>query len=179
MPTPFNASAHAHDEPSTASPELVIRFAQPGDVPLILHFICGLAEYENLSQYVVATEELLRDSLFGERPGAECLLAFEEDVAVGFALFFPSFSTFRGRRGMYLEDLFVIPEARGRGIGKALFRHLARIAVQRGDCRLDWAVLNWNKPAIGFYQRLGAVALDEWTVNRLQGDALERLARED
>lgn len=157
-------------------PAIDIRFAGPQDVPLILQFIRGLAAYEKLSNFVVATEDDLQASLFGPRPAAECLLAFHGELAVGFALFFENFSTFRGRRGMYLEDLFVIPEARGRGIGKALFRRLAEIARDRSYCRLDWAVLDWNEPAIRFYQSLDAMPLDEWTVNRLQGDALARLA---
>lgn len=153
-----------------------IRFATALDVPLILQFIRDLAEYEKLSHHVVATEDALRASLFGNRPAAECLLAFDGDRAVGFALYFENFSTFQGRSGMYLEDLYVVPDARGRGIGKALFRRLAQIAVERGYCRLDWAVLHWNTPAIRFYEGLGAVALDEWTVNRLRGEALARLA---
>jgi GNAT superfamily N-acetyltransferase len=157
---------------------LVIRTAAVADVPVILQFIRDLAEYEKLSQHVVATEADLRESLFGERPAAEALLAFAAGRPVGFALYFENFSTFAGKRGMYLEDLFVIPEARGRGYGKALFRALARIAVARSYCRLDWAVLDWNTPAIRFYQSLDAIALDEWTVNRLRGDALARLAEE-
>lgn len=155
---------------------LTIRFAEVRDAGLILTFIRALAEYEKLSHCVVANEETLRRSLFGERPAAECLLAFQQDTAVGFALFFENFSTFRGRRGMYLEDLFVVPEARGNGVGKALFRRLAQLAVERDYCRLDWAVLDWNQPAIRFYQSLGAIALDEWTVNRLEGEALARMA---
>ncbi len=155
---------------------LVIRFAVADDVPLILQFIRALAVYEKLEQHVVATGEGLLESLFGERPAAECLLAYSGGEAVGFALFFENFSTFRGRRGMYLEDLFVTPEARGRGVGKALFRRLAQIAMARDYCRLDWAVLDWNEPAIRFYASLGAVVMDEWTVNRLQGGALRQLA---
>ena len=156
--------------------EVRIRFATESDGPLILGFIRALAEYERLAHYVVATEESLRESLFGARPAAETLLAFEGDTAVGFALFFENFSTFNGRRGMYLEDLFVVPDARGRGYGKALLRKLASIAIERDYCRLDWAVLDWNEPAIRFYRSLGAIPLDEWTVNRLSGDALRRIA---
>lgn len=163
-----------HTQVPQSSP--AIRFATEADVPLILQFIRALAEYEKLSQFVVATEEALRDSLFGARPAAEALLVYEGIEAVGFALFFENFSTFNGRRGMYLEDLFVVPEARGRGYGKALLRALARIALERDYCRLDWAVLDWNEPAIQFYRRLGAIPLDEWTVNRLSGDALRRAA---
>jgi GNAT superfamily N-acetyltransferase len=171
--TQQSASSRAGDAPASG---LLIREATAGDVALILQFIQDLAAYEKLSQYVVATEEDLRQSLFGDSPAAEALLAFEGDRAVGFALFFENFSTFQGKRGMYLEDLFVIPEARGRGYGKALFRQLARIAVDRQYCRLDWAVLDWNSPAIRFYQGLDAIALDEWTVHRLRSPAIARLA---
>lgn len=162
--------------PSPGMESLTIRFATAEDAALILQFIRALAAYEKLEHCVVATEETLRESLFGKHPAAECLLAFQGNTAVGFALFFENFSTFRGRRGMYLEDLFVVPEARGRGIGKALFRRLAQIATERDYCRLDWAVLDWNQPAVRFYQSLGAIALDEWTVNRLEGPALARMA---
>jgi GNAT superfamily N-acetyltransferase len=146
------------------------------DVPLILSFICKLAEYEKLSHEVVATEDRLRDGLFGARPVAEVLLAYWADEPAGFALYFPNFSTFLGQPGIYLEDLFVEPEFRGRGIGKALLGRLAKIAQERNCGRLEWAVLDWNRPAIDFYRSLGAVAKDEWTVFQLAGDSLNRLA---
>jgi GNAT superfamily N-acetyltransferase len=169
--------------PSTRATEdsgaLDIRFATVEDAPLILGFIRALAEYERLEDRVVATEESLARSLFGERRAAEVLLAFVNGEAVGFALFFENFSTFRGRRGMYLEDLFVKPAHRGKGYGKAIFRRLASIAVERDYCRLDWAVLDWNEPAIRFYRSLGAIPLDEWTVNRLDGKDLQRLAYQE
>jgi GNAT superfamily N-acetyltransferase len=161
-----------------ADPQLTIRPASAGDVPLILTFIRELAEYERLTDEVVATEELLREALFGPRPKAEVLLAEWAGAPAGFALFFHNFSTFVGRPGIYLEDVFVRPPLRGRGIGKALLVRLAAIAVERGCGRLEWAVLDWNEPAIGFYKSLGAVALDEWTTYRLAGDALRELAGE-
>ena len=163
-------------------PTVDILFATPSDVPAILGLIRDLAEYERLAEHVTATEEVLRHSLFGPRPHAEALMAFaSEDSgdgarAVGFALFFENFSTFLGRPGLYLEDLFVIPEFRGRGMGKALFRRLAQIAIERDYRRLDWAVLDWNDPAIRFYESLGAESLTGWTTNRLSGDALRALA---
>jgi GNAT superfamily N-acetyltransferase len=159
-----------------ADPQLTIRQATVADVPLILTFIRELAEYEQLTAEVVATEELLREALFGRQPEAEVLLAEWAGAPAGFALFFHSFSTFLGRAGIYLEDVFVRPPLRGRGIGKALLVRLAAIAVERGCGRLEWAVLDWNEPAIGFYKSLGAVALDEWTTYRLTGPALRELA---
>jgi GNAT superfamily N-acetyltransferase len=159
-----------------------IRPATPADIPSILGFIRALAEYERLSDQVVATEDLLANALFGNRPSAEALVVFQQEAQsdpprpVGFALFFESFSTFAGRPGMYLEDLFVVPEARGHGYGKALFQRLVQIAMEREYCRLDWAVLDWNEPAIAFYQSLGATPMGDWTVNRLSGDALRALA---
>jgi len=146
------------------------------DVPLILHFIRGLAEYERLSHEVEATEDRLRQTLFEGRQGAEVIFAEVEGVAVGFALFFHNYSTFLAKPGLYLEDLFVLPEHRGIGVGKALLKELARIAVERGCGRFEWWVLDWNEPAIEFYKRHGAVAQDEWTVFRVVGDALARLA---
>jgi GNAT superfamily N-acetyltransferase len=146
------------------------------DLPLILSFIKKLAEYEKLSHLVVATEDLLLDALFGPRPVAEVIIANWNDEPVGFALFFHNFSTFLGRRGIYLEDLFVDPPHRGKGIGKALLIHLAKIAKERNCGRFEWAVLDWNKPSIDFYKGLGAVPLDDWTLFRLTGDALDRLA---
>jgi len=146
-------------------------------VPVIADLIRGLARYEKLEDQVEMTEELLATALFGERPYAEVVLAEEDGLAVGFALFFHNFSTFLGRPGIYLEDLFVLPEFRGRGIGRTLLAHLARLAVERGCGRLEWAVLDWNRDAIGFYERLGARPLSEWTVYRLTGEALTDLAR--
>jgi GNAT superfamily N-acetyltransferase len=153
-----------------------IRQTTAADVPLILSFIRGLAEYERLAHSVVATEEVLRSSLFGARPAAEVVIAEVDGTAAGFALFFHNFSTFIGKPGIYLEDLFVLPAMRGRGIGKALLQHLAGLAVRRDCGRLEWAVLHWNKPAIGFYQSLGAVPMSEWSVYRLAGESLKRLA---
>lgn len=155
---------------------LRIRPAVEADVPLILEFIHGLAAYERLAHEVVATEPLLRQWLFGERPVAEVLLAELDGVPAGFALFFHNFSTFLGRPGIYLEDLFVRPDVRGRGVGVRLLGELARLAVARGCGRLEWSVLDWNEPAIGFYRALGAEPQDEWTVFRVTGDALTRLA---
>jgi len=141
--------------------------------------IRGLAEYERLSQQAVATEESIRASLFGPRPFAEVVLASSGSTPVGFALFFHNFSTFLGRPGLYLEDLFVLPEWRGRGVGRRLLTHLASIAVERGCGRMEWAVLDWNESAIGFYRRLGAQMLDDWRICRLTGDALDRAAALD
>ena len=153
-----------------------IRPATEDDVPIILSLIRELAEYERLSHEVVATEGLLRESLFGERRGAEVLIACCKGAPAGFALFFHSFSTFLGRPGIYLEDLYVKPEFRGRGIGRALLTHLARLAKERGCGRFEWAVLDWNEPAIKLYKSIGAVPMDEWTVYRVTGEALETLA---
>ena len=155
---------------------LTIKPATESDVALVLSFIRKLAEYEKLSQEVVATEELLRETLFGERRVAEVVVAYLADEPVGFALFFHNFSTFVGRPGIYLEDLFVEPAHRGKGVGKALLIYVARIAVERGCGRFEWAVLDWNTPAIDFYRSLGAVPLDDWTIFRLTGDALRRIA---
>ena len=149
--------------------------ATPADVPLILSFIRALADYERLSHAVVATEELLRSHLFGPRPAAEVLIGLLDGRPVGFALFFPNFSTFLAKPGVYIEDLFVLPEARGRGVGKALLTAVARVAVQRDAGRLEWAVLDWNAPAIGFYRKLGATPMDDWTTMRVTGDALRTL----
>jgi GNAT superfamily N-acetyltransferase len=145
-------------------------------VPLILAFIEELAEYERLSHEVVATEETLRRWLFGGRPVAEVLIGEDGEKPTGFALFFHSFSTFLGRPGIYLEDLYVRPEFRGRGIGRALLVHLARLAKERGCGRLEWSVLDWNEPAIGFYRDIGASPVSGWTVYRVSGEALEELA---
>ncbi len=146
------------------------------DVPLILRFIRELAEYERLTDSVTTSPELLEEQLFGSPPAAEVLIAREGDEPVGFAVYFHNFSTFVGRRGLYLEDLYVRPERRGRGVGGALLRRLAAIAVERGCGRFEWSVLDWNEPAIRFYRSLGARAMDEWTVFRLDGEPLRRLA---
>ena len=151
------------------------RFAGEGDIPTILGFIRALAVYEHMEDQVVATEELLREWLF-EKKKAEVLLAVEGDTAVGMALFFHNFSTFLGRAGIYLEDLFVLPEYRGRGYGKGLLKHLARIAVERGCGRLEWSCLDWNQPSIDFYRSMGAVPMEGWTVYRLTGDTLTAAA---
>jgi GNAT superfamily N-acetyltransferase len=148
------------------------------DVAQVLAMIRGLAAYERLEHEVTATEEDLRESLFGARPGAEVVLGRVGPEVVGFALFFHTYSTFLGRRGLYLEDLFVQPESRGRGYGRQLLGHLARLAVERRCGRLEWSVLDWNLPAIGFYRRVGAVPMGDWTVFRLSGEALEALAAE-
>jgi GNAT superfamily N-acetyltransferase len=159
-----------------SSDVLKIISATERDVPLVLTFVRKLAEYEKLSVQVVATEELLREGLFGARRVAEVVLAYLDDEPVGFALFFHNFSTFVGRAGIYLEDLFVEPVHRGKGVGKALLIHVAKIAVERACGRFEWAVLDWNTPAIDFYRSLGAVALDDWTLFRLTGEALDRVA---
>jgi GNAT superfamily N-acetyltransferase len=151
-----------------------IRKAVRQDVPLILEFIKGIARYEKMENEVVATTELLEEQLF-DKGRAEVIFAMEEGVEVGFALFFHNFSTFLGRGGLYLEDLFVYPEHRGKGYGKALFLELVRIANERGCGRMEWVCLNWNKPSIDFYRSMGAVPLDEWTTYRLTSDAMKKL----
>jgi len=153
-----------------------IRAAHAEDVPIILELIRDLATYERAPDEVIATEEQLVDVLFGERPAAEVLLAFEGKSPVGFALFFHNFSTWLGRPGLYLEDLFVKPERRGKGYGRALLVELAKIAMERGCGRMEWAVLDWNEPAIKFYRTLGAKPMDEWTVFRLTRNGIARLA---
>ena len=152
-----------------------IKPASEPDVPLILNFIRQLAEYEKLSHLVIATEADIHEHVFGPNPVAEVLLAYWDEEPVGFALYFRNFSTFLGQAGIYLEDLFVEPEHRGKGIGKALLARLAKIAVERGYGRLEWAVLDWNAPSIEFYRSLGAIPLDEWRAYRLEGDALRNL----
>lgn len=152
--------------------------ATVADVPLVLRFIKALAEYERMTDQVVATEESVRESLFGGRPSAEAAIARVNGDPVGFAVWFYNYSTFLSRPGLYLEDLFVLPECRGRGVGRALLQHLARVAVSRGCGRLEWAVLDWNDLAIRFYLSLGAQPMSEWTVYRLTGDSLKRLAAE-
>lgn len=158
---------------------VTIRPATDDDVALIAQLIRELAQYERLADAAVATEAGLREQLFGERPAAEVLIAEADGEPAGFALFFHTFSTFLGKRGLYLEDLFVRPAFRGLGLGKHLMAALARIAVQRDCGRFEWSVLDWNEPAIAFYRKLGAVGMDEWTVQRLQGDALHALASHD
>jgi GNAT superfamily N-acetyltransferase len=147
-------------------------------VPVIAELIRGLARFEKLGHEVVMTEELLAAGLFSARPYAEVVLAEDDGRPVGFALFFHNFSTFLGRPGIYLEDLFVLPEHRGKGIGRTLLAHLARLAVERGCGRMEWAVLDWNRDAIQFYERLGARPNSDWTVYRLTGEALTGLARQ-
>ena len=164
---------------STPSPLLSIRPATVDDVPLIRALIGELAEYERLADAAVATDADLRAQLFGAAPAAEVLIGEMDGEPAGFALFFHNFSTFLGKRGLYLEDLFVRPAARGAGLGKHLMAALARIAVQRDCGRFEWSVLDWNAPAIGFYRRIGAVGMDEWTVQRLEGEALHALASHD
>ena len=155
---------------------LVLRFATPEDVATILRFVRELAEFERAADKVVATEALLHEAMFGERPVAEAVMAERDGEPLGMALFFHNFSTWTGWRGLYLEDLYVTPAARGSGVGKALLSHLAAIAVDRGCSRFEWAVLNWNQKAIDFYKAMGAEPMDEWTVNRVSGDALTKLA---
>ena len=153
-----------------------IRPATAADVPIILELIRALATYERAPNDVTATEDGLSKVLFGEKPAAEVLLAFENETAVGFAVFFHNFSTWLGRPGLYLEDLFVRPDDRGKGYGRALLIHLAKIARDRGCGRMEWAVLDWNEPAIQFYRKLGAKSMDEWTVFRLKRDGIAKLA---
>jgi GNAT superfamily N-acetyltransferase len=156
-----------------------IRSAGVEDVPTILELINDLATYERAPAEVRATEERLVDVLFGEKPAAEVLLAFEKDTPVGFALFFHNFSTWLGRPGLYLEDLFVKPEKRGKGYGRALLVDLAKVAYERGCGRMEWAVLDWNEPAIKFYRSLGAKPMEEWTVFRLTHDGIARLSQSE
>jgi GNAT superfamily N-acetyltransferase len=160
------------------SQDCEIRTARVEDVPTILQLIRDLATYERAPNDVTATEEQLVEVLFGEKPAAEVLLAFEDEAPVGFAVFFHNFSTWLGRPGLYLEDLFVKPEVRGKGYGRALLVHLARIARERGCGRMEWAVLDWNDPAIQFYRKLGAKPMDEWTVFRLTSDGIAKLAEQ-
>lgn len=155
--------------------ELVIRPAAPDDAALVLRFVRELASYERLSHLVTATEESLREALFGARPGAEVALAFEAGAAVGFAVYFHTFSTFLGKPGLWLEDIFVLPEHRRKGYGRALLLHVARIAVARGCGRFEWTALDWNTPAWDFYRSVGAQPLEEWTIFRVTGDALAKL----
>jgi GNAT superfamily N-acetyltransferase len=153
-----------------------IKPATVRDVPVVLRMIRGLAEYEKLLDACSATETQLCESLFGPHPAAEVIIAWDGDEAVGFALFFHNYSTFLAQRGLYLEDLFVLPEWRGRGVGRLLLERLAQIAVERDCGRLEWTVLDWNRPAIGFYHRVGATPMADWTIYRLTGGSLRRLA---
>jgi len=154
-----------------------IRKATEQDVPIILELIRGLAEYERLAGQVTATEQQIRETLFGARPAAEVLLVAMENETVGFAVFFTNYSTFLAKPGIYLEDLFVKPHARGQGAGKALLTRLAQLAVERDCGRVEWSVLDWNEPSIRFYESLGAIAMNEWTVYRLTAESLEKLAK--
>jgi GNAT superfamily N-acetyltransferase len=160
----------------TQTSSLDIVPATLADVPLILELITALADYEKLRHEVVATEASLTKALFGSRPSAEAVIARIDGEPAGFALFFHNFSTFLGRQGLYLEDLFVLPKHRGRAIGKALLRHLAALALQRDCGRFEWAVLDWNRPARDFYESLGAEVKSDWIIHRVSGDALKRLA---
>jgi GNAT superfamily N-acetyltransferase len=160
-------------------PAFRIERATERDVPLILRLIKQLAEYERMADDVTATEAGLRDTLFGAHPAAEVVIAYAGDTPAGFALFFQNYSTFLGKPGLYLEDLFVVPEYRGHGYGRALLQHLAKLASERGCGRFEWSVLDWNEPAIGFYKKLGATPMDGWTIFRVTGDALHTLASED
>ena len=159
----------------SGKPEIRIARATEADVPLILRLIQGLAVYEKLAHEVTATEAGLRETLFGARPAAEVIIGYAGDTPVGFALFFPNYSTFLGKPGLYLEDLFVLPEWRGQGFGRGMLTHLATLAVERGCGRFEWSVLDWNEPAIGFYQSLGAKLMDGWSIFRVTGDALRKL----
>ena len=173
----MSGSPMTHDSPSASTIQL--RQAQVGDTRQILAFVRELAEYEKLAHEAVADEAALAAQLFGERPAAEVIIAEVDGQPAGFALFFHNFSTFLGKRGLYLEDLFVRPQFRGMGLGQRLMAHLARIAVERDCGRFEWSVLDWNTPAVDFYRQLGAAPLDGWTVQRMTGDALTALAMRD
>jgi GNAT superfamily N-acetyltransferase len=154
----------------------MIRPATPADVATILRFVRDLAAFEREPDAVEATEATLHDALFGTTPAAEAVIAEDDHGPLGFAVFFHNFSTWAGRRGLYLEDLYVTPHARGKGVGTALLRHLAALAVERGCARFEWSVLDWNADAIAFYRQMGAIGMEEWTVQRVSGDALLQLA---
>lgn len=158
------------------SSELMLRPAEPADVPVLFQLIQALAEYEKLSHAVTGTADALKEHLFGSRPYAEAIIVEYAGQAVGFALFFPNFSTFLTQPGIYLEDLFVLPEYRRQGIGKAILSYLAQLAVERGCGRLEWSVLDWNEPAIAFYRRMGASILEDWRICRVTGESLTQLA---
>jgi GNAT superfamily N-acetyltransferase len=155
---------------------LIIRSAQPEDAATLFDLINALAEYEKLSHHVTGSAEALKEHLFGDRPCIEAIVADHNEKSVGFALFFTNYSTFLTKPGIYLEDLFVLPDCRGLGIGKALLTRLAQLALERDCGRLEWSVLDWNKPAIGFYQRMGATVLPDWRICRVTGAAIEQLA---
>ena len=155
---------------------ITIRPAAPADVPVMLRFVRELAEYEKEPDAVETTEPMLHEALFGDTPAAEAVIAESAGRPLGFALFFATFSTWTGRRGLWLEDLYVTPEARGQGAGAALLRHLAGVTIDRGWARFEWSVLDWNTPAIDFYRAMGATAMDEWTTQRVSGAALATLA---
>jgi GNAT superfamily N-acetyltransferase len=178
VPPPKGTPGRPGSDRTQVSGRVEIRPAVRADAALVLRFIRELAEYEQLADQVVATEEGLASTLFGDSPKAEVVFAMVDGVEVGFALFFPDYSTFLGRLGIYLEDLYVRPEQRSRGVGRALLRHLARVALERGGGRLEWSVLDWNEPALAFYRALGARPVEGWTVHRLAGEALARLAEE-
>ena len=163
---------------TTTPKDFEIRPATEGDAPLILDFIKKLAVYEKLAHKVTATDDILRETLFGERRYAEVIIGYNLGEPVGFALFFHNYSTFLGKPGIYLEDLFIDEEHRGKGFGKALLGRLARLTKERNCGRLEWAVLNWNEPSINFYRALGAAPMNDWTVFRLTGEALDKLANE-
>jgi len=155
--------------------KLVLKQASPEDVPLILSFIKEIADYEKLSHEVVATEETLHKSLFGKNANTEVIITYYENKPAGYAVFFHNFSTFIGKNGLYLEDIYVKPELRGEGIGGKIFNHLVKLAVERNCGRMEWSVLNWNTPAINFYKKLGAEPMEEWTVYRLTEEKLKAL----
>jgi GNAT superfamily N-acetyltransferase len=167
---------HAMDTPDVSPPSIRVVPAAESDVPLILWFIHRLSEYERMADICIASEESLRHTLFGETHAAEVILAYDAETPVGFALFYHNYSTFLAKRGLFLEDLFVIPEARGKGVGYTLLSSLAGIALSRDCGRMEWAVLRWNQLAIDFYLRIGAVPLEDWAVYRLTGDPLKELA---
>jgi GNAT superfamily N-acetyltransferase len=162
----------------TKDPDIILHFASEDDVPIIFNFIKSLAEYEKLSQDVTATESLLRSKLFGEKKYAEVIIAEYKNKPAGFALFFHNFSTFVGKPGIYLEDLFIDPHLRGKGIGKLLLSYLGKLAIERDCGRIEWAVLDWNEPSIKFYKNIGARPMDEWTIFRVTGKQIVPLAGE-
>lgn len=178
-PSGRQTSAKDRSVNAEPTPELRIQPATREDVPVILRLTRGIAEYERLAHEVVATEEILLESLFGPRPAAEVLIGYVGDEPVGFAVYFQNFSTFLGRPGLYLEDVFIVPEHRRHGFGRRLMKRVARIAVERGCRRMEWSVLDWNEPALNLYDRIGARRMNEWVSYRLAGDALRRFAMEE